>query len=100
MNIEMEKAFYYRVQVGDKLESLMQKFNTCKENILRNNSNIPLYAGEWIYIKQNEFVLHFVKPMETLDDIVKKYNTTIEKIKEDNNLKTEKLFIGQQLKIK
>lgn len=100
MNIEMEKAFYYRVQVGDKFESLIQKFNTCKDNILRNNPDIPLYAGEWIFIKQNEFIMHCVKPMETLEFIAKKYKTTIEKIKIDNELKSDKLFIGQHIKIK
>lgn len=98
--MEMSKNFYYRVLDGDNLREICQKFNTSKQNILRNNTEIPLYAGEWVRIEVNDYIEHFVKPTETLAVIAQYYCTTKEKLIADNNLQTEKLFIGQKLKIK
>lgn len=47
-----------------------------------------------------ESVLHRVKKGETLYAISKRYNTTVAKIKQDNNLISNNLKIGQKLKIK
>ena len=98
--MEMSKSFYYRFLDGDNLRGICQKFNTSKQNILRNNASIPLYAGEWVEITVNDYIEHFVKPTETLNVIAQNYCTTKEKLIADNNLQTEKLFIGQKLKIK
>ena len=57
--MEICKKFYYRVLDGDNLREICQKFNTSKENILRNNKEIPLYAGEWVEITVNDFIEHF-----------------------------------------
>lgn len=95
MKIEMCDQFYYRVQDED----IYNIFNTSKENILRNNKNIKFYHGEWIKIKLNNFQTHIVKPMETIKLIAKQYNIDEQELQSWNNLKTEKLFIGQILKI-
>lgn len=47
-----------------------------------------------------ETVLHRVKKGETLYAIAKRYNTTVAKIKRDNNLTSNNLKIGKKLKIK
>ena len=99
MEIKQSNQFYYRVQFNDTLLNICTRFNTCKENIIRNNENLDLYVGEWIIIKTNEFKIHCVKPLERLIDISQKYGVTVDKIKIDNHLQTEKLFIGQMLKI-
>lgn len=99
MEIKQVKYFYYRVQPDDNFKILIERFNTSKENIIRNNSQIDLYAGEYVYIKENEYRTHIVKPMQTLEKIAEIYNITQEKIIEDNALQTNKLYIGQQLKI-
>ncbi|MCX8041920.1 MAG: LysM peptidoglycan-binding domain-containing protein, partial [Thermodesulfobacteriaceae bacterium] len=44
-----------------------------------------------------EKVFHTVKKGETLESIAKSYNTTVEEIKKLNNLKTNRLKIGQKL---
>lgn len=89
--------FYYYVENNNlKIENV---FNTCKENIFRNNNNIPQYEGEWIKIKVNKFKTHFVKPAESLKDIAKKYSINEDKIMKDNNLNETKIFVGQMLKI-
>ena len=99
MEIKLSKEFDYRVQQGDDLLSICEKFGTSKDNIIRNNANIPFYAGEWITVKVNDFKTHIVKPAETLRDIAKTYGVKGDKIQKDNNLNDEKLFIGQVLKI-
>lgn len=97
MRIEICDNFYYRVD--DPTDNLFNKLNTCKENVLRNNNNINYYSGEWVKVEVNKFISHHVKPMETLKDISKKYNVDTERIMKDNSLITNKLFIGQILKI-
>lgn len=96
----MKKEFYYRVKCGETIRELKEKFNTDIENILRNNKDIDLYAGEWVKIKQNDYKIHIVKPTETINLIADLYGITSDKLLKDNELISEKLFIGQILKIK
>lgn len=97
MKIEMCDEFFYRVNEDN--EKLFEKFNTSKENVLRNNNNLKFYAGEVVKIKLNDYVLHRVKPAETLKDIARIYDVEIQEIKIKNNLTLDKLFIGQEIKI-
>lgn len=97
MKVKLCDEFFYRA--SDNGESVFETFNTSKENLTRNNENIKLYSGEWVKIKQNDFKIHYVKPMQTLPQIAKEYGVSVDKIKEDNILKHDKLFIGQKLKI-
>ena len=97
MKIEMCDVFFYRID-GDNL-GVFKDFNTCHENVLRNNNKIKFYVGEWVKIKVNDFIKHHVRPAETLKDIAKQYGIEVDKILIDNNLKSYKLFIGQTLKI-
>ncbi len=99
MKTKLLKQFYYRVKIDDTLDEIYSRFNTSKENVLRNNDDIPLYPGEWIRITQNDYITHIVKPTETLEQIAIKYNIDILEIKQKNNLTSDKLFIGQILKI-
>ena len=52
-----------------------------------------------VKIKLNDFKIHNVKPTETLQQIADFYDVDILKIKEDNNLEDNKLFISQRLRI-
>lgn len=92
------QEFYYRI-CGESEQELYDKFNTCKESVLRNNPNIPLYEGEWVKIKVNNYITHIVKPMQTLTKVADIYNVTEQDIINNNNLTDNKLFIGQHLKI-
>jgi len=42
---------------------------------------------------------YIVKPLDTLTSIAKKFNKSVEEIKSKNNLKIDKLFIGQIINI-
>ena len=97
MEIELCESFYYRVP-SEKLD-IYSTFNSSKSNVCRNNEDLDFYAGEWIKIQQNDYASHIVKPAENLSSIAEIYNVTVEKLREDNNLKSNKLFIGQILKI-
>lgn len=97
MKLELCDEFFYRVT--DLNLDLCKEFNTSKENILRNNQNIKFYGGEMVKIKVNNFKTHFVKPAETLQQVADFYNIDVLKLKEDNNLEDNKLYIGQRLKI-
>ena len=54
-------------------------------------------VGDIVLIKRKVGKQHVVAPMETLEDIANENNTTVECIVSENNLKTNKLFIGQKL---
>ena len=97
MKVEMCDNFFYRIT--DEKEDVFSSLNTCKENVLRNNKNLSFYCGEWIKVKVNNYKTHIVKPAQTLQDISEIYGMEIDKIKSDNNLNTNSLFIGQILKI-
>lgn len=97
MEIEVCDTFYYRIP--NKKVDIYAKFNSSKCNVLRNNEALDLYSGEYVKITQNSYFSHFVKPAETLANIAKAYNITVQKLKIDNNLESDKLFIGQLIKI-
>ncbi len=90
--------FFYRLQ-GESEKDLYLKFNTSKDNVLRNNNKINFYKGEWVKIKVNNYIIHIVKPMENLTKISKNYNVQEQTLKDWNNLTSSKLFIGQHIKI-
>ena len=98
MKIEMSDEFYYRVKDENNI-SLYQKLNTSKDNVLRNNDRLKFYNGEWVKVKVNDFIIHVVKPTETIDKIAQIYGVEQESLKKVNALKTDKLFIGQTIKI-
>lgn len=100
MEVKQAQNFFYRINKEETENTLCSSLNTCKQGIKRNNSNLKYYVGEWVEISTNDFDVHYVKPTETLTEIAKKHNTTVEKLMADNNLKTDKLFIGQSLKIR
>ena len=88
-----------QVQKGDTIQGIAQTYNTNTHNILRNNPSIDLYEGEVVKIVRNTKNMHVVKPMETLNLIANRYNTTSDKLVKINNLQSTRLFIGQMLQI-
>lgn len=99
MEIKLCPSFYYRYN-GEGETELNKKFNTDNANIVRNNSDLARYSGEWLKIHALDYVPYIVKPTDDLKKVASKFNISVQKLILDNNLKTEKLFIGQRLKIK
>lgn len=55
--------------------------------------------GDKVLFTKKENNVYVVGVLETLASICNKFNLNIEDVKQKNNLKTEKLFIGQMLKL-
>ena len=97
MKIELCDTFFYRIP-SEKAD-IYSQFNTNKENVFRNNKAIDFYAGELVKITQNDYISHIVKPTETLLHIANQHKISVEKLRRDNDIKNDKLFIGQVIKI-
>lgn len=94
----------YTVQKGDSLWVIANKYGITTEELKSYNnltSNL-LSIGQVLKIPQGKIStenIYTVKKGDSLWTIANKYNTTVEKIKVLNNLTSNLLSIGQQLKI-
>ena len=94
----------YTVQKGDSLWVIANKYGITTEE-LKNYNNLTsnlLSIGQVLKIPQGKTStenIYTVKKGDSLWTIANKYNTTVEKIKVLNNLTSNLLSIGQQLKI-
>ena len=61
-----------------------------------NQENIKV--GDKVIIGSKK-LYHTIRPLETLKSVATLYGVTVRQIIENNNLKTETVFIGQKLKI-
>lgn len=99
----------YIVKKGDSLYSIARKYNTTVDEIKRYNnltSNL-LNIGDKIVIPcnvendykddNNNYVSYIVEKGDTLYGIAKKFGTTVDRIKELNNLLNNTLNIGDVL---
>ena len=108
---------YYVIKKGDTLYSIASRFNTTVGE-LRNLNNLSpnkiLMPGEVITVPVNQdmmgqnnnignnndlFTTYTVQRGDNLYSIANKYNTTVNEIKSLNNLTSNNLSIGQQLRI-
>ena len=100
----------YIIKKGDSLYSIANKYNTTVEELKRINnltSNI-LSIGQVLKLpsdkannveKEENTISYTVKKGDSLYSIARKYDTTIDRIKDLNNLTTNLLSIGQVLLI-
>ena len=94
----------YTVQKGDSLWVIANKYGITTEELKSYNnltSNL-LSIGQVLKIPQGKTStenIYTVKKGDSLWTIANRYNTTVEKIKALNNLTSNLLSIGQQLKI-
>jgi LysM repeat protein len=97
----------YIVQRGDTLWSIANKFNTTVTEIrnLNNLTSNTLSIGQQLIIPGTgttpapTYTIYTVQKGDSLYSIAKKFNTTSGEIKIFNNLSSNLLSIGQQLKI-
>ena len=94
----------YTVKSGDTLYAIANKYNTTVDAIkaLNNLSSNTLSIGQALKIPSSttsNATTYTVKSGDTLYAIANKYNTTVDAIKNLNNLTSNTLSIGQTLKI-
>ena len=116
---EMPNYTVYTVKSGDSLYSIAKKFNTTVDKIKKDNnltSNL-LNIGDTLMIEDTSgtitvdecygedydvitnYIVYIVKSGDNLYSIARKYNTSVNEIKTLNNLTSNNLSIGQELKI-
>lgn len=102
--VSSEANITYTIQPGDTLNAIARRFNTTVDELVRlNNIANPnlIYAGNKLKIKgttdNKEYV---VKPGDTLSAIAKRFETTVDKLVKDNNIKNPNLiYPNQKLKV-
>ena len=101
-NVEKEEnTISYTVQKGDSLYSIARKYNTTIDRIkdLNNLTTNLLSIGQVLLIPTdtNLEITYTVQKGDSLYSIAKKYNTTVNRLKQLNNLTSNLLSIGQIL---
>lgn len=93
-----ETAFDAAQKNGIQLQYLLDYNKLTESKVLPTGTKLWLKPTEKIAVT-SKTNLHTVAAKEGLYTIAKKYNITVEQIKQWNNLTTDSLRIGQQLKI-
>lgn len=106
------KQEYYEAADGETVFDIAQSQGIQLAYLLKYNNmetDRELYAGEKILLKEppsnhhdshladNYVKVHRVQPREGLYSISKKYNVSVQKLREWNGLNSDKLTVGQQL---
>jgi LysM repeat protein len=105
--IESRKTFYvHTVEKGNTLYNISKTYAVAPNVILQYNPelNDGLKLGMKLKIpkveqKEEDFIYHIVKKQETLYQISKIYNVTVDDIIRINHLKSEEISTGQYIKI-
>ncbi len=118
-NTTMPNFVMYTVKAGDSLYSIAQQYNTTVDKI-KSDNKLPsnnLSIGQVLMIAdkttdatveecfgedevlEEDYVIYVVKPGDNLYSIARKYDTTVSELKRLNNLTTNNLSVGQELKI-
>ena len=96
-----ENTISYTVQKGDSLYSIARKYDTTIDRIkdLNNLTTNLLSIGQVLLIPTdtNLETTYTVQKGDSLYSIAKKYDTTVDRLKQLNNLKSNLLSIGQIL---
>lgn len=101
---EMPSTNIYIVKAGDSLYSIAKKFGISVNDLknANNKTNNMLAIGEQLTIPTgnvNNGTYYVVKPGDSLWSISKKFNTSVDEIKRLNNLASNTLSIGMNLRV-
>jgi peptidoglycan lytic transglycosylase D len=106
---------YYKVKNGDAISQIANLYNVSVANIRRWNDlrSNRIYAGRILKIYSNADIndlpeniasnstyIHTVKQGESLYEIAREYRTSVNKLRDLNNISGNKIIAGQKLKIK
>ncbi len=94
-NIDMKK-FFYRVEKGDGVISVANKFNLPVFTLIKlNNLTGEIQAGDLLYIETCEQKLYTVQPFETAHDLSVRFNKDEKNILCQNGV--EYIYYGMKI---
>ncbi len=103
-----QECKYHKVKSGESLENIARHYGVSVQELIKANKNIDpnkLKVGESLCIPQKtsaktqEYAIYKVKKGDTLYSIAEKFGVDVQELKSFNNLKSEKIIEGQELKI-
>jgi murein DD-endopeptidase MepM/ murein hydrolase activator NlpD len=103
-----QECKYHKVKSGESLEKIARNYGVSVQELLKANKNInpnKLKVGENLCIPQKtsaktqDYAIYKVKKGDTLQSIAEKFGVDVQELKSFNNLKSEKIIEGQELKI-
>jgi murein DD-endopeptidase MepM/ murein hydrolase activator NlpD len=103
-----QECKYHKVKSGESLEKIARNYGVSVQELLKANKNInpnKLKVGENLCIPQKtstktqDYAIYKVKKGDTLYSIAKKFGVDVQELKSFNNLKSENIIEGQELKI-
>ncbi len=103
-----QECKYHKVKSGETLEKIARDYGVSVQELIKANKNIDpnkLRVGESLCIPQKtsaktqEYAIYKVKKGDTLYSIAEKFGVDVQELKSYNNLKSEKIIEGQELKI-
>jgi murein DD-endopeptidase MepM/ murein hydrolase activator NlpD len=105
-----QECKYHKVKSGESLEKIAKNYGVSVQELLKANKNInpnKLKVGESLCIPQRklaktktqDYAIYKVKKGDTLQSIAEKFGVDVQELKSFNNLKSEKIIEGQELKI-
>ncbi|AGK52566.1 LysM peptidoglycan-binding domain-containing protein [Bacillus sp. 1NLA3E] len=104
-----ETSGLYTVKKGDTLYSLSKKYQVSTNLLMVANglSSDKIKVSQKLLVPYNDQTPsseevtgnYFVKKGDTLFSLAKKYDTSVIELKKANNLRTDNLYIGQQISV-
>jgi murein DD-endopeptidase MepM/ murein hydrolase activator NlpD len=103
-----QECKYHKVKSGESLEKIARNYGVSVQELIKANKNINpnrLKVGENLCIPQKtsakarDYAIYKVKKGDTLQSIAEKFGVDVQELKSFNNLKSEKIIEGQELKI-
>jgi murein DD-endopeptidase MepM/ murein hydrolase activator NlpD len=103
-----QECKYHKVKSGETLEKIARNYGVSVQELIKANKNInpnKLKVGENLCIPQKtsakaqDYAIYKVKKGDTLYSIAEKFGVDVQELKSFNNLKSEKIIEGQELKI-
>ena len=108
----LDHLLVYNVRPGDSLYLIAEKFDTTIAALREKNQleSDLLMVGQKLYIPfsdsnfeqlpgEEQLLAYTVNRGDSLYSIAREYNTTVTDIKEENNLESDMIFVGQTLYI-
>jgi murein DD-endopeptidase MepM/ murein hydrolase activator NlpD len=103
-----QECKYHKIKSGESLEKIAKNYGVSVQELIKANKNINpnrLKVGENLCIPQKtsakarDYAIYKVKKGDTLQSIAEKFGVDVQELKSFNNLKSENIIEGQELKI-